>query len=806
MASLWQDLRYAFRCLKDRPAFSAIGIITLALGIGANSAIFTFVNTLLLRPLPFSDAERLVRVQSIRGQEAGKLMVREWEELERETDTFDSVAGYYPSQYNMADGGPPEAIRACMTTSSLFRVLGAKFVHGGAWLEGSHRVRTPVVVLDHSLWQQRLGSDPGISGKTILLDALPHHVAGVLAPGFHFPVRQGLYRAAFLYHDQNRNSRSLFIVARLKSGVSVAEGQARLDAFASRLEQEFPETNRGIRFRISPLRDQFVGEVRPYLLLTWLLVGAVLLIACANLGNLLLSRALTRQREIAIRFALGAGPLRILQQMFAEGFLLATGGAILGLALSTWWTHVLRQLINIELPPWMSFDVDLRVLGFTAGLVVLTALFTGTIPALLMARANLAVALQASSRGSSTGRRQQVLRNALMAGELALSVILLVAAGLLLRSFLQLLDTPAGFRRGHMLTLHVDPPFSKYQTIEQTALFYREAQRQLSSLAGVEAVTTNQSLPFVGNENYGKPAIVLEGQSDQDQLRNPFVNVQIVSPNYLDVMGVPLLRGRSFHDSDRLETQPVAIISRPLARRLFGEADPLQRRFRFVGLLGTAQTKQEAWFTIVGIAEGVRSQGLLANPSLDVYLSNQQQFAGDTFFVLRTRHDPARLGPALPRIFQQIDPEQAIFDIATMDKRIEDTVWQRRLAGSVSFWFGVLALVLSAIGIYGVLSYSVSQRTREMGIRLALGSTPSGILRLVIRQGLRVALIGIAMGMAGAVILAVFIRALLHGIGFLDPITFATVGVALGMASFFACYIPARRAARVDPISTLKQE
>ena len=446
-------------------------------------------------------------------------------------------------------------------------------------------------------------------------------------------------------------------------------------------------------------------------------------------------------------------------------------------------------------------------MGILIGFVnVLTAVLTSALPALLMARTNLVEALQASSRGSSTGKGQRSLRHALMISELALSVILLVAAGLLLRSFSQLLDTPTGFRRGPMLTLHVDPPFTKYNLPEQTALFYREAQSRLGAVPGVEAVAANHSLPFVGNENYGKPSIVLEGQSEHEQLRNPFVNVQIVSPNYLSVMGIPLLKGRDFDDGDRLESPLVAVVSRPLARQLFGETSPLHRRFRFVGLLGTTYTKQDAWFTIVGVADGVRSQGLLTSPGMDVYLSNQQQFVGDTFFVLRTGYNGASLGPALPRIFQQIDPEQAIFDIATMEERIQNTVWQRRLASSISFCFGVLALFLATIGAYGVLSYSVSQRTREMGVRLALGCTPRGVLRLVVGQGMSLALLGVAVGMVGAVALATLIRHLLPGITFLDPLTFALVALTLLAASLLACYIPARRAASVDPIAALRYE
>jgi putative ABC transport system permease protein len=803
---LLHDLRQAFRSLRKRPGFSAVGIATLALGIGANTTIFTFVNTLLLRPLPFPQPDRLVRIQSVRGQESGKLMVREWEELERESNLFRDVAGYYPSQYNMAEGGPPIAARAVMTTSSLFRVLGANFALGSPWPDGSHRTRSPLTVLTYAVWKQRYGGDPGIVGKSILLDASPYQVVGVAGPEFQYPSRPEIYRAAFLYHDQNRMTRCLFALGRLKAGVSISEAQSRLDAFAGRMEQEFPDTNRGIRFRVSPLQDQFVGEVRAYLILTWLLVGAVLLIACANLGNLLLSRALSRRREIAIRSALGAGLGRIVQQMLAEALVLSAFGALSALLLSSWWTRVFRSWIHTELPPWMSFEPSPAILGFTAGMALLTAVLTAATPAILIAGSSLMEAFQESSRGSSSGRRQQWARDLLMGGELALCVVLLVAAGLLLRSFSHLLDTDIGFRRESMLTVHVDPPFSKYNKAEQTSLFYRQAQQRLSELPGVETVAANHSLPFAGNDNYGKPAVVLDGQSDQEHLRNPFVNVQVVSPNYLNAIGIPLRSGRHFDDGDRVNSTPVAILSRPLARRLYGGADPTGRRFRFIGLLGSTEKKQDAWFTVIGVAEGARTEGLLAGQGMDVYLSNQQQFVGDTYFLLRTRQNPASLAPQLSRIFEKIDPEQAIFDIATMDTRIENTVWQRRLAGGVSFWFGLLALLLAAIGAYGVISYSVTQRTREVGIRMALGSTPAEIARLVVRQGLTVAMAGIGAGVFAAAILAVLVRPLLHGIHSLDPLTFVAVTGILTIVCLLACYLPARRAAAIDPMAALRQE
>jgi putative ABC transport system permease protein len=806
MIVLWQDLQYACRFLRHNPGFSLAALATLALGIGANTAIFSFVNALLLRPLPFPEADRLVRIHSVRGSETGKLMPREWEELDRDTTLFEGVAAWYPSQYNLSVGGSPEVVRACMTTANLFRVLGVRLVHGSSWEEGTHRAMNPATVLNHELWRNRLGGDPSLVGKSLTLDAASYLVAGVAEPGFEFPVRSDIFRAAYLGGAQNTNVRSLFVVARLKRGVTIEQAQQRLEVFAAGQKRTYPETNRGVRFRLTPLRDAYVGEVRPYLLLTMGLVALVLLIACANVVNLLLSRGLARRREIAVRAALGAGQNRIIRQLLSESILLTLAGGATGLALAAWWMRVLRQMLRVDLPAWMRIDLDAQVLLFTLALSGVCGVVAGLAPALSAARGDLQEAVRAASRGSSGGVVEARLRRTLVGGELALAVTLLVAAGLLVRSFWRLQQVDAGFRRDGVLSFRTDPPWTRYNRVDQTALFYRQVLERLRALPGVEAAAANHSLPLALNQNYGKPAIVVEGQSVDEQRRNPFINVQIVSPSYLAVMDIPLLRGRDFTDDDRAHTTPVTILSRTLAERLFGVADPVGRRVRMEGLLGAFDKKQESWFTVIGVADGVRSETLLGGFGLDLYLSNQQQFAGDTFFVVATRGDPASLAAAAARAVRDVDPEQPIFDLQPLVDLVEDTVWQRRLAGRFSLWFGALALVLAAVGTYSVLSYAVSQRTRELGVRCALGSTPGQLVRLVIAEGAKLAGIGLTLGVAVAALAARAGSGLLYGVAPLDPLTFASVTALVAGVALLACYIPARRASRVDPVVALRHE
>jgi putative ABC transport system permease protein len=554
------------------------------------------------------------------------------------------------------------------------------------------------------------------------------------------------------------------------------------------------------------LREAFVGEVRPYLLLTLGLAGLVLLIACANLANLLLSRGLSRRKELAIRSALGAGRGRIARQLVTETLVLAVTGGAVGVVIAYWWTAALSQWLRLELPVWMTIGMDWRVLVFAMGISMAAGVAAGILPGVSFSRTTLNEVMRDSSRGVSGGQASSRLRRALATGELALALALLVAAGLLVKSFRQLEQTETGFARTPALTFRTDPPWARYSKVEQTAPFYRRTIERLSEIPGVDGVAANHSLPLALNQNYGKPPVGVEGQSVEQQQRNPFVIVQIVSPNYFALMGIPLYEGRGFTEDDRMNTRLVAVMSRPLARRLFGEEGAIGRRIRLPGLLASVNERNERWIEVVGLAEGVRSEGLAAPPSLDIYLSNQQQFAGDTFFIVRTTQTPEAIGPKVARAIQEVDPEQPVFDLQPLEKRISDTVWQRRLAGGLSLCFGALALFLAAIGAYGVLSHLVGQRIREIGIRQALGATPGSVWWMVVRDGLLRAFGGLGLGLAVSLAGSRLLESMLYGVRAFDAGIYAgaaAVTLLVGLASSAA---PAWRAARVRPAEALRAE
>jgi putative ABC transport system permease protein len=801
-----RHFRDAVRFLSKSPGFTVTALLILAIGIGANTAMFSFVNALLLQPMPFPDPDRLVRIESVKGGVAGKLMPREWEELDRDTATFDGVAGWYPSQYNLTADGRPAVVRACMTTANLFRVLGVDLSLGASWQEGTHRQRNPVVVLSHELWKNGLGAQSSILRQTITLDGAPYMVVGVTSPGFQFPTRNDVYRAANLGGAQNEDVRSLFVVARLRPGVTLEQARGRLAAFAAEQGRRYPDSNREITLRVTPLRDAYIGDIRPYLLLTLALAAVVLLIASANIANLLLARGISRAREIAIRTALGAGSREIVAQLLVESVLLNFLGGLLGIGVAVAALRSLRVLVRADLPPWMEVRIDGTVLLFTLIVAVVCGVVAGLYPAIAASQSDTQRALREGSRGAGGSRVQGRIRQALIAGETGLAVVLLIASGLLVRSFasLQALDT--GFNRSQMVTFRTDPPWSRYNKPEQTSVFYRTALEKLRTTPGIAAAAANHSFPLALNQNYGKPTIMLEGQSVDEQRMNPFVNVQIVSPNYLDMMGIPLLSGRSFSPDDRVGTSPVAVLSRPLASRLFGNADAVGRRVRLPELLSSLEDKDAQWLTVVGVAEGVRSEALTSSPAMDIYLSNQQQFAGDTFFILRTS-EPLHVVTRLAEdAIRHVDPEQPIFAVQGVDELVDETVWQRRIAGQLSSCFGAVAVLLAAMGTYSLLSWTVTQRGRELAIRQALGSTPAGVRKLVISQGMRVAAIGILAGVCVALPLASAFSGLLFGVSPWDPPTLVfAVGFTAGVA-LLASYIPALRASRVNPNDALKAE
>jgi predicted permease len=515
---LWKDLRYGLRFLRHSPGFALAAILTLALGIGANTAIFSFVNTLLLRPLPFPEPDRLVRIYSVRGSEAGKLMPREWEDLDRDRSVFDGVAAWYPSQYNISAGGPPEVVRACMTTANLFRVLGVRLVHGSSWEEGAQRARNPATVLNYELWRKRFGGDTAIVGKSMTLDNSPYMVVGIAEPGFQFPVRSDVFRAAYLGGAQNNNVRSLFAVARLKRGVTIKHAQERLNAFAAEQERVYPETNRGIRFRMMTLREAYVGEVRPYLVLTLSLAGLVLLIACANVVNLLLSRGVTRRKEIAVRVALGASYGRIVRQLLGEAALITLAGAIAGLALAVWWMRLLRTMLRVELPAWMKIEIDGAVLLFAIGVSVICGVLAGLAPALSAAHTDLQDAFRDTSRGSSGGATQVGFRRALIAGELALAVTLLILGLLIIYEGIRRLVEPPAVEGGVVLVVAL---LGVVVNIAATVVLHGADRRSLNVEGAFQHVLTDL-VAFIATAIAGL-VILLTGFDRADGIASLFV-------------------------------------------------------------------------------------------------------------------------------------------------------------------------------------------------------------------------------------------------------------------------------------------
>jgi putative ABC transport system permease protein len=798
------DLRLALRQIVRAPGLCSLAMIAFALGTGANTAVFSYIEALLLRPLPYPDSDRLVKIVSIRGNETGKLIPREFEELTRRQDLFDSVAAYYPTQYNIADGGPPESAPSVMTTASLFRTLGIPLLHGGAWPDEFRFHRNDAVVLSYRIWTRRYGSDPSIVRRTITADAYPYQVFGVLPPGFDFPFHTDLFRGANLNHDQNRSTRSVHVIARLRRDTRRLEAERRLEQLASQIARDFPETNRGVTFRLIPLRSALVGDAGPYLWFAFGMTTLVLLIAASNVVNLLLSRAVARRKEMAIRSALGAAPRELLLQLMTESVVLALGGSALGLLLAAWGIRALERISVLELPSWMIVSFDAKVLVFSFFVSIVCGVLAGILPSMTAMRSDLRSILEETTRGGSSSRAQARLMEGLVAGQTALALALLIAGALLMQSFLALVNSDLGFRSDRLLTFFADPPYTKYGAVGQTALFYRRAQAELAKLPGVEAVAENHSLPLAGNDNYGKPTILVEGRSADQQVHNPFVNPQIVSPNYFRVMGIPLLRGRAFTDDDRAETQRVAVISRPLADQLFGKENPLLKRVRLVGLLSTVSAQEISWFTIVGIVGAVRSEGLSGGSGLDLYFSNQQQYSGDSYFVLRTSVQPESLAPLVARTVQRVDPEQSISGIRTMDDRIAQSVWQRRLAAYLSLAFGVLSLLLAMIGLYGVLSYSIGQQIREFGIRKALGAQPSQLIKTVVWRGMRPTMIGLSAGALLASVMVGLVRPLLVVNGTYIMASFGVLPIVLGMIAIAACAPAAVHAARADPAESLR--
>jgi putative ABC transport system permease protein len=798
METLLRDIRYGVRSLLKRPGFTAIALVALALGIGANTAIFSLVNAVLLRPLSFAEPDRLVWVWGNikNGGNRASVSPADFLDYRQQQNTFEEFAASLPLRFNYTGGDEPERLEASGVTGNYFQALGVKPAFGRTFLvENEKPGSDQVAMLSYSLWQKRFAGDPAIINKTITLNGKSFAVLGVMPPDFNMPRTSDVWVPINFDIDPEmkmRGAHFLRPIGKLKAGVTMAQAQADTDAIARRLEQQYPESNNGWNLRLISLREQLVGNTRPTLFILFGAVGFVLLIACANVANLLLVRAAGRQKEIAVRTALGAGRWRIVRQMITESVLLSLAGGALGTLLAFWGVELLVALSADSLPSTAQVRIDATVLGFTLLVSLITGVLFGLVPAARTMKLNLSESLKEGGRSGSEGAHRNRTRSVLVVLESAVAVVLLIGAGLLVRSLLRLQDTSPGFDPQNVLTMGINLPRDKYGKPEKSASFFSELESRVAALPGVESVGLVSELPLSGQPNdmpytvEGRPPVSIDQAFDDDFRR--------VNTNYFKALGIPFLRGRNFTDQEVREGAKVMIISDLLARQVFPNEEPLGKR-----LIMAFGSK----FEIIGIVGDIRHRALESNPAAAMYMP---VYGGSMNLVVRSKGDPASLAAAVRKEVLQIDPNQPVADVRTMEQWVERAVAGPRYRTTLLGLFALVALALASTGIYGVMSYSVSQRTHEIGVRMALGARRLDVMRLVVRQGMSLVIVGVALGLAGAFALTRLMASLLFGVTAKDPFTFVAVSALLTLVAFVACYLPARRATRVDPLVALRYE
>ncbi|HEU4386980.1 MAG TPA: ABC transporter permease, partial [Blastocatellia bacterium] len=797
---MFQDLRYGIRMLLKNRSFTIVAVLTLGLGIGANTAIFSVVNAMILRPLPFPDSERLVWVEEVSRQTndsqpawGGHFLA--WQE---QSQSLSGITAIDSGTRTLTGAGEPERLEVGQLSAGCLPMLGVQLLAGGRNFTatedspGGERV----AILSYGLWQRRFGGDPNIVGKPITLNDADFTVIGVLPANFHFFYRFDVLLPLALDPRRELGGESRYYgttVARLKPGVSTEQAQAEMDSVQQRYEVTRPEGRPRIdcRTRLVPLHEYFLGERgerRRALLVLFGAVALVLLIACANVANLLLARGAVRQKELAIRAALGAGRLRLMRQMLTECLVLALAGGAAGLLLASWLTSLLGSLDSAEtfgeIGRLATITIDGRVLGFTLLVSLVTGLLFGLVPALRISRPDLNVSLKEGGHGSGLhGRR---LRGVLMVSEVALALVLLISAGLLMRSFAKLLDVDPGYRAENLLTARVALP-PRYRDNAQRVLFYDRILERLSALPGVSAVGATSHLPLTGY-NMGAN-LVVQGQTPLEGENPPSAPVARVNPDYFHAMGIALRSGRLFNDGDAEGAPNVAVLSESLARRLFPNEDPLGKRLSVGG---------DRITTIIGVVNDIRYRGLDGEIEQAVYLPYRQLPRSGMALVLRGTGEATSLAAALRSAVRDVDPALPVYDVMTMNQRLSNSVAARRFNLMLLGGFAALSLVLAGVGVYGVISYVVTERTHEVGIRMALGAQSGDVARLFVKQGMRLVTLGVALGILGAIVLTRLMTGLLFNVSATDPFTFAAVGLLLSLIALLACYVPAKRAARVD--------
>ena len=802
--TLRQDLRYALRALRRNPGFTLAAVLTLALGIGANSAIFSLVNGVLLRELPYPEPARLMTVWG-HYPSTGRSTVSlpDYVDWREGTRTFAELAARYGRTLNLGGGegfdGEPEQVASDLVTPNFFRTVGVALALGRAFVEEEGRAGAPeVAVLSHGLWRRRFAADPAILGRSVVLNGRPFTVVGVAPEGFRFLRDVDVWTPLRVDMSTQRRSEFLTVVGRLRPGVTPVQAKADMDAVARRLAERYPETNASwTSLEVLPLKEYLVGDVRRPLLVFSGAVALVLLIACANVANLLLARASGRSREIAVRLALGAGRPRLVRQLLTESALLALLGAATGLVLAVWATRGLQVAAARLVPRLDEVQVDGTVILFSLGLAVVTGLLFGLAPALRLAGGPLATTLRDGTRSVGGGRLAR-FRSGLVLGEVALAVILLVGAGLLLQSFERLTRVNLGFRPEGVLTYGLVLPSAVYGDDAQLPALYERILERTRALPGVRSASMASELPM-GGANY--ITFQIEGRTppaDVGEDLQPFA----VSPGHFATLGIPLRRGRLLETGDAAGAPDVAVVNEELVRRFFGGGDPIGRR---ISVDGTGEGAPR-WMTIVGVVGDVAQEAVTAAPYPQVYAPLAQSPVRTVAVAVRTEGAPMALARAARGALAAAEPGLPPRDVRTLEERVGDTIAMPRVSAVVFSLFAAVALALAAIGLYGVLAYTVTQRTREIGIRLALGAAGSEVLRLVLWQGMRPALAGIVVGLLAALATTRLMGSLLYGVGATDPLTFVAVPLFLATVALAAIWIPARRAAHVDPMIALRAE
>ncbi len=812
METLWQDLRYGFRMLTKNPGFTAIAVVSLALGIGANTAIFSVVNAVLLKGLPFHDSERLVMVwedASFAGFPRNTPAPANYADWKSRSDAFEDMAAVARRSFNLTGDGEPERIEAYAATGSFFSLLGTDPVLGRTVLPDDDTPEAnKVVVLSYKLWRQRYGGDAAVIGREVLLSGEKHTIVGVMPARFQFLESdiQAWVPMAFT-PDQlaQRGSHYLQVVARVKPGVSTEQANAEIQSIQRQIAQDHPNAAGRISAYVMPLHDQVAGDIRRPLLVLLVSVGFVLLIACANIANLLLSRAASRQREIAVRSALGASRLRIIRQLITEGVVLSISGAALGVLLALESFAFLSRLIPDSLAISTSLSLDMKVLGYTLLVSLATAVIFGLAPAVQAARVDLNEALKQSGGRSGLSAGGNRLRSSMVVAEVALALVLLVGAGLLIQTFVNLRAPYSAMRPENVLVLRTQLSSSKYRDQPHRAAFYSQVLERVTALPGVVSAGYTNSVPL--DWKGGTSGFYPEGLT-MDQARagglSYDANHRQVSSDYLKTMGIPLKQGRSLEDRDNELAIPVALVNETMARQ-YWQGEALGKRFK----LGDPD-EPIPWITIVGVCGDIRQMGVDEPVKAEMYLPYRQikdhQFFAPRDLVLRTAGDPVNLVAAVRDEIHAIDPDQPISNVRTMDEVLGEETASRRLGMTLLTVFAALALLLAALGIYGVLAYFVVQHTPEIGVRVALGAPRSGILALVLKKGMTLALLGVATGLGASFALTRLMASLLFGMSATDPGTFVMVALLLVAVALVACYLPARRATKVDPMIALRYE